>query len=90
MNIGVVRGTVTSTVTHEAYEGRKLLVVQVVKPDGTETSKEVLAVDCVGAGVGDKVLVLKEGNSTRLILGEAHPPLLDLIVGVVDHVSIRN
>lgn len=88
MNIGIVRGTVTSTLKHPAYDGHSLMVVEIVKPDGTPTGKEVLAVDRVQSGVGDRVLVLKEGNSTRAILGKKDLPLLELIVGVVDDVSI--
>ena len=90
MNIGIVRGTVTSTVQHPCYDGKKLLLVEILDPMGRATGQDVIAVDRVHAGLGDRVLVLKEGNSTRSILGEGAQPLLELVVGVVDGVSVGN
>ena len=88
MNIGVVRGTITASVKHPSYSGRSLMLVEIINPDGSLTGKELIAVDTVQAGVGDRVLVLKEGNSTRAILKGKELPILELIVGIVDHVSI--
>jgi ethanolamine utilization protein EutN len=65
------------------------MVVALCKPDGESTGKEVLAVDTVGAGLGDQVIVLKEGNSAAAILKEIKPPLQELIVAVVDQISLQ-
>jgi len=65
------------------------MIVETLTPQRKKTGKETLAVDVVNAGIGDIVLVLKEGNSTRAILKEANPPLLDLIVAVVDEVYVQ-
>lgn len=89
MKIGVVRATVTATVKHPVYEGRTLMVVEVCTPDLRPTGAELLAVDTVQAGIGDYVLVLKEGNSAVAILGVANPPLQELIVGIIDSVAIE-
>jgi len=89
MNLGRVVATVTATVKHPVYQGCKILVVALCKPDGSPTGKETLAVDTVGAGMGDLVLVLKEGNSASAILKTKKPPLQELIVGVVDHISMQ-
>lgn len=83
MKLGIVTGTVTSTVHHPVYDGRRLLVVAICTPDWKRTGQETLAVDTVQAGVGDGVLVLKEGNSARAILGVPAPPLQEMIVGIV-------
>lgn len=88
MNLGIVTGTVTATVKHPVYAGRRLMVVSVCRPDWSLTGKETLAVDTVDAGIGDRVLVLKEGNSARAILGVDLPPLQEMIVGVVDRVDV--
>lgn len=88
MNLGIVLGSVTCTIQHPSYLGRKLMVVELCKPDWSPLKKEVLAVDTVNAGLGDRVLLLKEGNSARLILGDPNPPLQELIVAVVDNVSL--
>jgi len=88
MNLGVILGSVTCTIQHPSYNGRKLMVVGLCKPDWTPLKKEVLAVDTVNAGLGDRVLLLKEGNSARLILGDPNPPLQELIVAVIYNVSL--
>ena len=87
MRLGKVIGTVTATVKNRAYEGRRLLVVAIANPDGSTTGAQTLAVDTVGAGVGDRVLVLKEGNSAKAILGE-WMALQEMVVGVVDRVDL--
>lgn len=86
MNLGVVKGSVTATVKHRVYENRRLMVVAICTPDWKETGRETLAVDLVQAGVGDRVLVLKEGNSARAIFGERELPMQEMIVAVVDAV----
>lgn len=86
MNIGVVTGTVVGTVKDPAYEGRRLMVVSICRPDWSFTGKETLAVDTVGSGIGDRVLVLKEGNSAKAIFG-AIVPMQEMIVGIVDQVT---
>jgi len=90
MKIGLVRATVTATVKHSVYEGRTLMVVEVCTPDLKPTGVELLAVDTVQAGIGDYVLVLKEGNSAAAILGVANPPLQELIVGIIDSVEFES
>ncbi|PKN56895.1 MAG: hypothetical protein CVU56_13715 [Deltaproteobacteria bacterium HGW-Deltaproteobacteria-14] len=86
MKLGRVEGTVVTTIQHPFYEGRKQLLVRFVEPDGSlDGDNYVLAVDVVGAGVGELVLVQDEGNSSRLIL-DAIPngPVRSVIVGIVD------
>lgn len=87
MNLGIVKGTVTATVKHPVYENRKLLVVALCNPDWSETGKETLAVDLVHAGVGDRVMTLKEGNSARAIFGVRELPMQEMVVGIVDEVT---
>ncbi len=87
--LGRVCGTVVSTVEHPFYDGRKQLIVRAVLPDGSfDKERYVVAVDLVGAGVGETVLVEDEGNSARQLL-DADPtgPVRSVVVGVVDHVE---
>ena len=88
MKLCRVIGLVVSTIKHESYDGRTLLVVQpldeVRKPVGTS----FLAIDRVQAGPGDIVLVNSEGSGARQILGEDHVPIRSLIVGIVDQVDV--
>jgi ethanolamine utilization protein EutN len=87
--LGRVCGTIVATVEHPFYDGRKQLIVRTTLPDGSfDGDKYVVAVDLVGAGVGETVLVLDEGNSARQLL-DAVPngPVRSVIVGIVDEVA---
>ena len=61
MYLARVLGSVVAPVQHPFFDGRRLLAVRCVAPDGTETGPDAVAVDRVQAGTGDVVLVLKEG-----------------------------
>ncbi len=88
MIIGKVTGTVVSTVKHYKMEGRKLLLVQPLDPEGKPQGRRLLAIDSVGAGVGDQVLVVKEGRAAGKALGRSSGPVDAAIVGVVDSVDL--
>ena len=91
MYIGRVSGTVVATIKNELFAGRKLLVVDRLDLDGRPTAKYDIAVDMVQAGVGDRVLVLDEGNSARQIVDrEPLGAIRAVIVGIVDEVEIRS
>lgn len=89
MYIGRVFGTVVATIKQETFDAHKLLLVEELTADGTPTDKYDIAVDTVQAGVGDRVLVLDEGNSARQILGcEPNGAIRAVIVGIVDTIDI--
>ncbi len=90
MIIGRVTGTVVSTIQHPFYDGRKQLIVQTTLPDGTYDGKKyVIAVDLVGAGVGQMVLVEDEGNSARQLLNAPNGPVRSVIVGIIDEIHCQ-
>jgi len=80
VKIGRVAGTVV--------EGRRLLMIDLLDLDGKETGKDVIAVDSVGAGAGETVLVLDEGNGARQVLQAPDAPVRAVVVGIVDEVVI--
>lgn len=88
MILARVIGTVVSTSKLPVYEGYKMLVLQPVSPKGEALGKTVLALDTVQAGEGDIVLMLQEGNSTRMIVGDSMAPMRCVIVGIVDSVEL--
>jgi len=88
MYIGEVTGTVVATIKHEAFYGRKLLVVDRLGLEGQPTGSYDICVDVVQAGVGDKVLVMDEGNGARQILARKVAPVRAVIVGVVDDIEL--
>jgi ethanolamine utilization protein EutN len=88
MNLGRVSGTVVSTQQHPFYAGRKQLIVRLCRPDGSLDGEHyVVAVDLVGAGVGQTVLVEDEGNSARQLLGTPDGPIRTVILGIVDQIE---
>lgn len=86
MKVGVVTGTVVSTINHKLFDGEKLLICDVLKEDGS-VGGYTIAVDRVGAGVGEKVLILDEGSSARQIMGLSTGSIRALVVGIVDDVE---
>ncbi len=70
MLIGRVVGTLVSTQKHRKFEGAKLLIVQPLGPDDTPRGNAVLAIDGVGAGVHEKVLIVLEGRAAGEALGK--------------------
>jgi microcompartment protein CcmK/EutM len=88
MKIGRVAGTVVSTISAPIFDGRKLLLCDLIDPSGEPTGDYTIAADTIDAGVGDIVLILDEGSSARLILGETIAPIRALVVGIVDEVAL--
>jgi ethanolamine utilization protein EutN len=87
MIIGRIIGTVVSTQKDGRLSGKKLLVVRPLNIDGSVTSGYVVAVDTVGAGFHERVLVVA-GSSARLAAGMKDVPVDAAIVGVIDTVDV--
>jgi len=85
--LGRVIGAMTSTINHPAYDGRKLMVVERTTPDGRGLADYLVAVDTVGAGPGERVLINDEGGGARQVLGAPDAPIRSVIVGIVDAVD---
>lgn len=88
MYVGQVSGTVVATIKHAAFNGRKLLIVDRLGENGEPTGNYDICVDVAQAGVGDKVLVIDEGNGARQVLNMKVAPVRAVIVGIVDDVQI--
>ena len=87
MMLADVIGTVVAPVQIPVLDGEKLLLLRPVTPSGEPTGKTRIAIDRAGAGVGDRVLVVDEGNSARQILGDPKAAAKTVILGVVDYVE---
>ncbi|MBU4228357.1 EutN/CcmL family microcompartment protein [bacterium] len=89
MILGKVIGNVVSTIKLPVYQGYKILIVQPVNDKEEPQGESVLALDTVQAGVGDTVLVIDEGNSSRLIMNNSTAPVRTMIVGIVDAIELN-
>ena len=87
MQIARVIGTVVSTQKHRKFVGAKLLLVQPLNLDDTPRGAAMLAIDGVGAGVHEKVLVVLEGRAAGEALGRKAAPVDAAIIGIVDSVD---
>lgn len=81
---GRVAGRVTSTIHHQSMHGRTLLVIDKLDAAGAPTGSYLIAIDTVGAGPGEEVLVLDEGTGARQILEGKDLPIRSVVVGIVD------
>jgi ethanolamine utilization protein EutN len=89
MQICRVIGTVVATQKHRKFEGAKLLLVQPVTLADQPRGTALLAVDSVGAGVHEKVLVVIEGRAAGDALGRKGAPVDAAVIGIIDQVDIQ-
>ncbi|MDH3304171.1 MAG: EutN/CcmL family microcompartment protein [Gammaproteobacteria bacterium] len=89
MILGRIAGSVVSTIHHPIVDGRKLLLAERLDAGGRPTGGYVIAIDAIGAGFGETVLILDEGNGARQILGDANAPVRSMVVGIVDAVELE-
>ncbi len=85
MQIATVIGNATATVKHPSMKGWKLLVVQVYEVDGkTPDGDPLLAVDSLGAGAGEQVMITSDGPATRALLQSETSPVRWHVMGICD------
>jgi ethanolamine utilization protein EutN len=89
MQIARVIGNVVSTQKMKKFEGATLLLVQPLTADDLPHGYPLLAVDSVGAGVNEKVLVVLEGRAAAEALGKKGAPVDAAIVGIIDRVDVE-
>ena len=88
MTIGKVVGTVVTTISHPDYKNRRMLVVQPLTLPGEPPDEDFVALDNTHAGLGDTVLVNREGNGARATLNKPDGCIISVIVGIVDSLNI--
>lgn len=86
MILGRVIGEIHGTIKHRWYEAHRMLVVEKTAPDGKPTGDYVIAVDAVGAGADERVIVNDEGNGARQIFESSDAPVRSVVVGIIDDV----
>ena len=88
VQIARVIGTLVATQKHRKFEGAKLLLVQPLNLDDTPRGTALLAVDGVGAGMHEKVLIVLEGRAAGEALGKKAAPVDAAIIGIIDQVDV--
>ncbi len=90
MILGKVVGTVVSTISHPHYKNRRQLVVQPLVMPGQPAEDDFIALDNTHAGIGDTVLVNREGNGARQVLQNPDACVISVIIGIVDSTDVVN
>ncbi|MCB9850592.1 MAG: EutN/CcmL family microcompartment protein [Phycisphaerales bacterium] len=89
MFLGIVKGEIVSTINHPFYDGRRMLVCDRIDEHGKPSGGYIIAVAAVDAGVGQRVLILDEGNGARQVLANSSGPVRSVVVGIVDAVEVE-
>ena len=84
MQLARVIGTATATAKHASMVGAKLLVVQPLDATGESDGTPILAIDELGSGLGDRVLLTSDGRGVREMVGASNSPVRWAVMGVVD------
>jgi len=87
MQVGRVLGPVVATQKHAKFEGATLLLVQPLGSRGVPRGPAVLAVDTVGAGVSERVLLVLDGRAAGEAMRRRGAPVDAAIVGIVDQLE---
>jgi ethanolamine utilization protein EutN len=88
VRIARVAGTVVSTINVPVYDNRRLLMCDLLDDRGNDTGGYIIAVDAVGAGYRETVLVLDEGNGARQVVGDPSAPIRAVVVGIIDQLVV--
>jgi ethanolamine utilization protein EutN len=89
MVIARVMGDLTATQKHATHEGRTILLVQPLNLDGTDRGEAMVALDAVGAGVGDRVLVVTDGFAAMTAVDRpAGSPIDVAVIGFIDQIEL--
>ncbi len=89
MILAKVVGTIVTTISHRDYKNRRLLVVQPLALPGETPDEDFIALDNTHAGIGDTVLINREGNGARQVLKNPDACVISVIVGIVDSAYIE-
>ena len=87
MILARVVGNVVATQKQASHHAKKILLLQPLTLDGQPQGERVVALDAVGAGIGEHVLAVQEGFSAMTAVGHTDSPIDVAVIGIVDHVE---
>ncbi len=90
MILARITGSVVSTIHHPIVDGHKLLLAERLDKTGKPSGGYLIALDAIGAGQGEIVLILDEGTGARQILEDSNAPVRSIVVGIVDAVELES
>jgi ethanolamine utilization protein EutN len=90
MILARITGSVVSTIHHPIVDGHKLLLAERLDMSGKPSGGYLIALDAIGAGQGETVLILDEGTGARQILNDSNAPVRSIVVGIVDAIELES
>ena len=84
MQLARIIGHATATVKHPSFDGWRLLAAQTLNPDRAQEGDVVCAVDKIGAGAGQLVVLNSDGQGARDYIGDPKSPVRWFVIGIVD------
>ncbi len=90
MILARITGNVVSSIHHPVVDGRKLLLAERLDATAKPTGGYLIAMDTIGAGHGETVLILDEGTGARQILDDSKAPIRSVVVAIVDAVELES
>jgi len=90
MILARITGSVVSTIHHPIVDGHKMLLAEQLDMNGKPSGGYLIAMDAIGAGQGETVLILDEGTGARQILDDSNAPVRSIVVGIVDALELES
>jgi len=88
MLIARIVGEMVATKKHSSHEGHNLLLAQPLNLDGSNRGDAVVALDAIGAGIGDRVLLTTDGYAASRSVGRPQSPIDMAVIGFIDRVDL--
>ncbi len=89
MILARITGSVVSTIHHPIVDGHTLLLAERLDLNGKPSGGYLIAMDAIGAGQGETVLILDEGTGARQVLGDSNAPIRSIVIGIVDALELE-
>jgi microcompartment protein CcmK/EutM len=87
MLLARVEGNVTATRKHPSFAGWRLIICQPIGRDGQPEAAPLVALDALGAGLHQRVILSSDGLAARRAVGDDQSPARWMIIGIVDEVT---
>jgi microcompartment protein CcmK/EutM len=84
MQLARIDGVIVSTVCHPSMRGHRSVICQPLDPEGRDEGTPILAIDSLGAGLHQTVMITTDGSATRILVGDERSPLRNSVLAIVD------
>jgi microcompartment protein CcmK/EutM len=84
MQLARIDGVIVSTVCHPSMRGHRSVICQPLDPEGRDEGTPILAIDSLGAGLHQTVMITTDGSATRILVGDERSPLPNSVLAIVD------